>query len=221
MKNVIIVDDNPFVLESLHDHLIELDIFDHVLTANSGPELIMKYKRNKPDLLFIDIAMPGMSGFDVVNEIRIFDKKVKIILISSFNRTEVILKSLLVGADGFLFKMELTKKLYSALKALSKDKLFFKEHIVRKVKNIKGNYFTGLEDHEIKKKLSKKEFEIFCEIGKTPNCSEVAEKLNITKKTAYNHLEKMKRKLDLNAKNELLKIAIIYYQTYGEVSKRR
>jgi len=210
LKNVIIADDNPFVLKSLNSLFLEIDHFDNILTAKSGSELIRKHKRHKPDLLVIDIVMPGMSGFDVVNEIRLFDKKVKIILICNFSYSEVIIKSVLVGADCFLLKKEIVKNLNQALKTLRKEKLFFNENIITKAKNIKGSYFTGLEVHEIKKKLSKKEFEIFCAIGKTPNCGEAAEKLNISKKTAYNHLEKMKRKLNLNAKNELYKIAVIY-----------
>ena len=216
MKSVIIADDLPLMLDSLTNYISDTNIFDTVISVENGLELLEEFEERPVDLLIIDLAMPKMSGFDVLKEIRKRDSNVKILIISNFDSCEIILKSLLLGSDGFIPKLSMVNKFERAFKYLKQNDLFFSEEITEKTKSTTHNYLTGLECYEIKTKLSKREYEVFNEVGPSGNSYEVCNKLCVAQKTIDNHLEKIKNKLNLKNKNELYRIANFHYQVYGK-----
>lgn len=215
MKSIIIADDSPLILEGLSNQINGMNIFDRVVIANNGFELLEEFKNNPTDLLIIDIAMPKMSGFDVVKKIRLFNKDVPIILISNFNRDEIEAKCLHVGANGFIHKMHFAEEINSAINTIKQNARYFSNDIIPNAESVSYNSLTGLECYEIKQKLSKREYEVFGQLGVTSESNLISENLNISRKTIDNHVENIKKKLMLSSKHKLYRIATVHYHMYG------
>ncbi len=215
MKSIIIADDSPIILEGLSSQINDMNIFDRVVIANNGFDLLEEFKKNPTDLLLIDIAMPKMSGFDVVKKIRLFNNDVQILLISNFNRDEIEAKCLQIGANGFIHKMNFTKEIYSAINTIRQHSNYFTKGINTKDRSEIDNSLTGLECYEIKQKLSKREYEVFGQLGVTSDSNLIGKNLNISKKTIDNHVEKIKKKLSISSKHKLYRITTVHYLIYG------
>ena len=101
-KKILVVDDEKAICEILEEFL---SLFGHSVTsANSGADAIEVVRRASPDVVFLDIRMPGMSGLDVLKEIKALDSSVRVIMISAFGDEETESMARELGADGYIQK---------------------------------------------------------------------------------------------------------------------
>ena len=100
---VLICDDSEFVRKKLKNTLIQFGV-ETVFEANNGEKAINMYKDNKPDIVFMDIIMPVVSGIDAVKKILEFDNKAKIVMASSVGTQNYLKNAINAGAYGFLQK---------------------------------------------------------------------------------------------------------------------
>ncbi len=101
-KRILVVDDEKAICEILEEFL---SLFGHIVTsAYNGADALERLPQVKPDVVFLDIRMPGSSGLDVLKEIKARDSSIRVIMISAFgdDETEDMAKQL--GADGFIQK---------------------------------------------------------------------------------------------------------------------
>ena len=102
MIRLLIVDDEKGITDSLKN------FFSHrgftVNTANSGEEALDAVKDNRPDIIFLDIKMRGMSGLDCLEKIKKIDKTIKVIMLSIFEDKEIVDKAMALGADEYITK---------------------------------------------------------------------------------------------------------------------
>ena len=101
-KKILVVDDEKAICEILEEFL---SLFGHSVTsANSGADAIEVVHRARPDVVFLDIRMPGMSGLDVLKEIKALDSSIRVIMISAFGDEETESMARELGADGYIQK---------------------------------------------------------------------------------------------------------------------
>ena len=101
-KKILVVDDEKAICEILEEFL---SLFGHSVTsANSGADAIEVVRRASPDVVFLDIRLPGMSGLDVLKEIKALDSSVRVIMISAFGDEETESMARELGADGYIQK---------------------------------------------------------------------------------------------------------------------
>jgi len=103
---VLLIEDEKEVLE-LYNLKLTLDEYD-VITAENGSEGLEKSFKENPDLIFLDIKMPGMDGFEVLKKLRSDDrtKHIPVILLSNFDEQDMIEKGLTLGANEYLIKSQ-------------------------------------------------------------------------------------------------------------------
>ena len=101
---VLLIEDEPDVLE-LYRLKLTLDDYD-VVSAQDGPEGLAKAKSEKPELIFLDIKMPGMDGFEVLKHLRSDEetKDIPVIILSNFDEEAMVEKGLALGANEYLIK---------------------------------------------------------------------------------------------------------------------
>lgn len=120
-KKVLLIDDDPFILEMYILKLKEQGF--QVESAGSGKEGLAKIKDFKPDMLLLDVVMPALDGFDVLQEIKKNPSaNMKIILLTNLGQKEDVERGLLLGADDYIIKAhftpsEVVEKVKSLLKA--------------------------------------------------------------------------------------------------------
>lgn len=99
---LLIVDDEKGITDSLKDFFIHRGF--SVETANSGEEALITVKTNKPDIIFLDIRMRGISGLDVLEKIKKMDRSIKVIMLTIHEEKEIVNKAKELGADEYIIK---------------------------------------------------------------------------------------------------------------------
>lgn len=102
MMKLLIVDDEKGITDSLKDFFIHRGF--SVETANSGEDALAAVKANKPDIIFLDIRMRGISGLDVLEKIKKIDKNIKVIMLTIHEEKEIVNKAKELGADEYIIK---------------------------------------------------------------------------------------------------------------------
>ena len=102
MAKILVIDDDQDTCDFLQDFFQQRKC--QVLTANSGEKGLSVLKKEKPDIVLLDIKMPGMNGLDVLKAIKAFDSKIKVIVVTVAAESDVRQKAKELGADDFIKK---------------------------------------------------------------------------------------------------------------------
>ena len=101
---VLLADDHQLVLEAIENALSKADDFKVVATTNSGADVADLVARHHPDIVVMDLRMPGVDGLQALDRIRARDKSVKVVILSASDRPEEIQGALARGANGYILK---------------------------------------------------------------------------------------------------------------------
>ncbi len=102
LKKVLIVDDEPDFCDALRD-ILRIRGFE-VAIALSGEEALPAYMRRKPDVVLLDIRMPGIDGLETLRELKVFDQGANVIIVTAFGDDETIMRAMAEGALDYIFK---------------------------------------------------------------------------------------------------------------------
>jgi PAS domain S-box-containing protein len=137
VKSILIVEDDLLTQKSIS--LVLSKSFDTVLTANNGKEGLDIYNEEKPDLVLTDIAMPEMDGIEMIKRIKAGDSEAKIIILSSHHDPKILVESIELGVDGYLFKPFNPEKFFATVQKIE---------VYLKLQNQLSKQQTELEHHE-------------------------------------------------------------------------
>lgn len=208
---VLIVDDHRLLRDGLKALLNQADDIEVVGSVASGEEAISIFPNVKPDVILMDIMMGGMTGIEATRWIKEQDSTVRVILISSEIRKELVTAGIQCGIDGYLPKDVDLVVLGDAIRTVRKGERYFNEAITNLV----------FEDFYQKKRLTnthgkvtlpndltKREQEVLALVASGKSNQEVADDLFISIKTVDTHKNHILDKLGLKNTAELVKYAI-------------
>lgn len=118
MTRVLIVDDAAFMRMMIKD-ILEKNGYDVVAEANNGIKAVEMYKRERPDVVTMDITMPDMDGIEAVKAIKEFDPSAKIIMCSAMGQQSMVMDAIRAGAKDFVVKPFQPDRVLEALSKLS------------------------------------------------------------------------------------------------------
>ncbi len=210
--NVIVADDHRIFLEGLKILLNSSPDYKFRIIgeAENGIDLMQIIQKATPDLLLLDLNMPGMDGLTVLKEAKHWLRNTKVIVLSMYEDPKVIRSSLKYGANGYLQKNCSKRDLNALLRTVMESNVFFgggQPHVVlHKEEDIVPE--IDFEDRFLKKyNLTKREFEILRLITKAMNNKQIAHELFISDQTVSVHRKNIMRKLGVNSAAALVKIA--------------
>jgi len=207
LKRIIIADDHAVVrtgLQLILDETTDMSICDE---AANGDELIEKLRRNRYDLVLLDISMPGKDAMDVLKEIKTTWERTPVVIFS-MNPDEIYaVRMIRNGASAYINKETDPKRIIEILRIVLSGKKYFTQQqsamlaelVIEPEKN------TGSLLHET---LSDREFQIFFMMASGMKKSEIAEKLAISKHTIGNHRSNIMHKMNLTTNSDLTRYAI-------------
>lgn len=178
--------------------------------ATDGDDLIEKYFQLTPDVVIADIAMPNVSGFDAYREIKKIDPRCKFLFLSMYESPEYIHYTLKIGGKGLIGKNVNQQELIYAIRQIAKGKQYFgEEWPEEKLKSLDKKY-KNLADGKIDPNivLTPKEKEILYFISEGYTSSEIAEKINVSKRTVDTHRVNLMKKTKSNSPSQLIAFAI-------------
>lgn len=199
MINILVTDDHPIVRNGLK--LILSDEPDMKVTceASNGPEALLKLKTNNVDVVILDISMPGMSGLEVLVQIRHLYPDLPVLMLSVLSEEVFAAKTLKAGASGFIHKESIPEELVKAVRKVSAGGLYISASLAEKFAgDMKAPVTKVLHEN-----LSFREFQIMCMIasGKTP--TEIADALCISIKTVSTYRARVLEKMNMKNNSEL------------------
>ena len=206
---VLLVEDHTIVRKGLRSLLDKETGIKVVEEAEDGREAILKAEELHPDVVVMDIAMPGLNGLEATRQIKKRFPDIKIIILTMHANEEYILQSLKAGASGYLIKKAAPVELISAINAVHKGNSFLSPSIsrtvideyIRRSKEIS----EGAEGFE---QLTVREREVLQLIAEGHKTREIAELLYISIKTVETHRAHIMNKLDIHSTAELTRYAI-------------
>ncbi len=210
---VVLADDHVFVRDGIKSLLENEANIEVVGEAIDGVDALEVVAETKPDLLIADIRMPNMTGIELVEKLRSENNSVKIIMLSMHESEEYVLKSIKAGADGYLLKGSSKEEFLKALHSVSAGGKYFSGDISSILIGQLTNSSTSLEPKQTlgeEMMITKREKEILTLLLSGKGNKEIAEALDISKRTAEVHRFNLMKKLKVKNLMELSNKAAEY-----------
>lgn len=195
---ILMVDDDLLVLNALST-ILGKSGFEIVLATTDSKKAVETYKESEIDVVILDIRMKEVNGVDVAIEILNFDKDAKIMLLTTFNDRDDIIRALNKGVLGVILKDNVAS-LIPAIESVSLGNKILDNEL-----NLKNLFNTTKKDFDL---LTQKEIEILEQIAKGLSNKEISEKLFLSEGTVRNYISGILEKLELRDRTQL---AIYYY----------
>ena len=201
--NVMLVDDHAVVRMGFK-MLLESDADIKVVAeAESGELAIQRYVEHKPNVVVMDITMPGIGGLEAIERILAKDNTAKILVLSAHEDSVHPKRVLNAGAMGYLTKRSAAEELIKAIRTVASGKKYLEASVAQQmaIQQLSG-------DQNPVDVLSPREFEVFMALAKGETTNEIAETLFLSPRTVGTHLYNIKQKLNANNSAEIALIAM-------------
>jgi two-component system NarL family response regulator len=200
---VAIAEDQRMVREALGTLLAREPDITVVGEAATGPEAIALAHAQRPDVLVLDIGLPGMDGIEVTRALRQRQPGIKVLALSAHNDADVVRRMLKAGAVGYVHKSGAVSELVRAIRDVMQDHVYLSPRVTRQALAIRSG---GPEvPHDL---LSRRERQVLALIAEGKRSSEIAARLHISVATVEVHRRNIMRKLGLHTVAELTRYAI-------------
>jgi DNA-binding NarL/FixJ family response regulator len=202
---VLLADDHRILREALR--MVLAPSCDVVGEASTGEQAAEFAAQLKPQVVVMDIGMPGIGGIAAAHRIRKQAPACKVLMLSQYDDEEYVLEALAgAGAAGYLLKTDAAEELLSAVRAVCAGKRYISSSIapivLAQLRNPARNGESGAP------RLTRREREVLKLIGEGSTTKDVARQLGISAKTAQVHRENLRQKLDLRSTASMVRYAI-------------
>ena len=207
MIKVLIADDQELIRQSLQivlDSKPDIEVSD---VAADGQEVIRCIRKQRPDVILMDIRMPKMDGVQCAKIIKENYPEIKIIILTTFDDDEYVYNALKFGASGYLLKGVSMDELENAIKTVYRGQAMINPDIATKVLKLfsrmaKADYTIPVGDKGVEE-LTKTEWKIISQVATGATNKEIAEALSLSDGTVRNYLSTILGKLDLRDRTQL------------------
>jgi DNA-binding NarL/FixJ family response regulator len=200
---IVLVDDHAVVRAGVRRLLEQETLFEVIGEAESGEKAYKIFGELKPDVMVMDLSMPGMGGLESIRRILMRHERARILVLSMHEDLSFANQALKLGAKGYLIKNTLGDDLVKSIQMVARGEIFLSDEIAKKMAM---QSTSGTEDPI--DELSAREFEIFRLLAEGLEIDAIAATLNISSKTVSNYQTMIKQKLNINTAVELIRYAI-------------
>ena len=213
---LLVVDDDALVAQSLAIILSAEPDIDVVGLGGSGPEAVERYRELRPDILLMDIQMPGGDGLSAAERILAGDVAARIVFLTTFSDDEYIVRALRMGSRGYLIKQDVAQ-IVPALRSVMAGVCVLEGEVLERSatmrlsarpepggpqnKPLRGTVFAALTDRE---------YEVVEAVAEGLDNAEVAARLFMSEGTVRNHISSILAKLGLRNRTQ---VAVMYYRS--------
>ena len=195
---IMIVDDHTIMRDGLQSLLASEPGFEVVGTAADGRSAIRSVATLKPDIILMDLTMPGTSGIDAIAHIKRQHPNVRLVALTFHKEDRYIHATLEAGADAYVLKDDSRTELFTALRSVLNGKSYLSPSICDRVV---AGYLAGGDSNSKEPSweiLTKREREVIKLIAEGHKTKEIAEYLSLSPKTVEKHRTNLMKKLDLH-----------------------
>jgi DNA-binding NarL/FixJ family response regulator len=204
---LLLVDDHEIVRAGLRMLFMAEEDIEIVDEAGSAEEALREVRKTKPDVVLMDVALPGMSGIEATRRIKEANPDVAVLALTMHEDEQYFFEMLNAGASGYMPKRAAPDDLVSAIHVVSRGEVYLYPTLAK----LLVNDFLGRTDSDTERVtdiLTPREREVLTYIAEGHTNREIGEALVISHKTVDRHRENIMRKLNLHSRVELVKYAI-------------
>lgn len=204
---ILVADDHALLREGIIAILKLHDDVEVVGEASDGVDAIHKALKLKPDIVLMDIAMPGLGGLEATLEIKKAAPEIKILVLSQYDDREYVSRLIKAGVSGYILKHAVGTDLLSSIRAVARGEFYLYSAIAS---SVIGDYLSkGTEAvEEPYERLTDREKQVLKLIAEGHTHKEIASMLDISVKTVIAHYTNFQEKLDIRTRAGLIKFAI-------------
>lgn len=201
---ILLYEDNLLLSESIQS-MLRLNSNIKLLGAYENPTQVNHHlQKQKPDLLLMDIDMPGMNGIEAVEQIRQTDKEIPILMLTVFDDNQHVFEAICAGASGYLLKKHISTKLFSAIEEVLEGGAPMSPSIARMV-------LASMQQKPVLEnpyQLTPKEKEVLTSLSKGNSYKLIGAEFEISLDTVRSHIRKIYEKLHVHSQTEAVSKAI-------------
>jgi DNA-binding NarL/FixJ family response regulator len=203
MIKVLIVDDHAVVRRGLRQILAdERDI--EVLETADPRELMPMLKTSPVDLLILDLDLPEKNGLDLLKDVKRLYRRLPVLILSVYPEEQFAVRVLKAGASGFISKDAAPEDLVNAIRKILRGK----KHVSERVAEIWLGQIDESVGAQLHEKLSDREFQILCLLGKGKSVKSIAQDLSVSPPTVSTHRARILEKMGMKTTAELIHYAV-------------
>jgi DNA-binding NarL/FixJ family response regulator len=202
---VAVVDDHAVVREGIRRVLEGEPGLTVVAEGSNGDEALALVEKIKPDVLVIDVAMPGRTGLQVAAEMRRRGSLTRVLVLSMYDQREYVLESVKSGARGYLLKDSSPAELRKAVRAVHRGETYFPPAVAARLSDAIRNDTPKASPLDV---LTPRERDVFVGITTGETNKQIAARLGISHRTVETHRESLMDKLGIRTVAGLTKLAL-------------
>jgi DNA-binding NarL/FixJ family response regulator len=202
---VLVADDHTVVREGIRHVLEETPGFQVVAEAANGPETLERAAHQRPDVVLLDLTMPGAGGLDVVRSLRQRVPDARVLILSVHDDREYVLESVRAGAHGYMRKDSSPAEIRQAIRAVHGGDSFFSPPVARHLAAAVQEPTPGRLQE-----LTARERDVLVRVARGLTNRKIAEELGISVRTVESHRDNLTRKLRIHTVAELTRFAITH-----------
>lgn len=203
MIRVLIVDDHEVVREGLRSILATAEDVELVGEAADGSEAVRLAAELSPDIVLMDLSMPGVGGIEAIEQIKALALPLEIVILTTYDDDDLIIRGLRAGARGYLLKDAGRKALFDSIRAAHRGELLLPSAVAERV-------MTHLEQPKPARPndLTAREFEVLVLMADGAANKQIAGRLEIAERTVKAHVTSIFMKLEVNSRTEAVAVAL-------------
>lgn len=204
MIRILIVDDHPIVREGLAAVLDAQQDMEVAGEAGDGDEAVNLFQQLEPDIVLMDLAMPGTDGVEAIRKIRSADQSAKVVVLTAYDTDDRIFQAVQAGARGYLLKGAPRDEIFRAIREVNNGGSLLEPAVAGKLLSRVGDILRG----EGIEQLTPRELDILTLMARGLRNKEIANQLFITERTVKFHANAIYRKLDVSSRTEAVSKAL-------------
>lgn len=201
---VLIIDDHTLFRKGLKEILLDTSYIEDCKEAKNGQEALDIISREKFDIVFLDIAMPDINGIETLKKIKTLYPEIKVLMLSMYPEEQYAMRSLKLGASGYITKSADPEELLRAVEKIVKGGKYIPQSFSEKLLH----YLDKSNDIPLHEKLSEREFQVLLMIARGRTLREISKDLSISIKTVSTYRARILEKLELQNNAEIINYAI-------------
>jgi two-component system NarL family response regulator len=204
-RRTLVVDDHPLTRAALVG-LLEQHEFPVVAEAGGGEEAIERARELQPDIVLLDLSMPGMSGLEALPRLRAASPGSEVVVLTASDTEQNLLAAIRAGAAGYLLKTESPERIVGFLAGVSNGEAALSGEVARRLLDRVrdgGRLDSGVPE-SIAEELSAREVEVLLLLDERLGTDEIANRLFISEHTVRSHVKSLLRKLGVSSRREAL-----------------
>src|SRR5688572_4977593 len=204
MSNILLYEDNAQLSESIQSMLRLNDRIKLVGAHESPVDVLTHLQNQKPDLLIMDIDMPGLNGIEAVTKVRSINKEIPILTLTVFDDNKHVFDAICAGASGYILKKHISTRLFSAIEEALQGGAPMSPSIARMVLDSMQQKSAPINPYQ----LTPKEKEVLTSLSNGNSYKLIADEVHISIDTVRSHIRKIYEKLHVHSQTEAVSKAI-------------